>query len=909
MGGYAERHPELRTPPILDSNSGAKVRLATTGDRKTMYALQGWFEIEASFNFDEQKWDFAMLTGGFTAGGGMGYEWSWNFQLGPIPFLLQLEAGAAGTVSFTSQFNPQGGEDYLTELRLYAYLQAFAGVGFDYAVLAMKLGFYGQIGLDASIMWLNRNGGGAIQGEQLNVTGEVGAKFQIEILFISYEKILWSQPIDVYKTESQTHKDIVKYWDELRSGASPSEDYFAPPELEEPETGKASAAPRASLLMADASGTGLYAADLEPTLIDRDYLEQYERTYDTSGPSLGGGFQLFSLFADGEASPVVKTLGNSYTQAAPSLTDDGGYLFYLDDLNDSGDATKVRAAVMTQNGTGYDSEHPVIFGEDDDSGYGDSGLNASGSGENVAAVWSRVMAEPAITEPGQTVTSDIQADMMNNSYVFVAVLGDGGWKVTDLTEDFAGGNLAPVVARKGDHILVAWRQVTSTTADVTDFNARDYIYCAVSNDGGKTWTKPTPIYNGTSGAVKGLETAMLPSGASAVVTYSDLILEGASAKLDSLTFTNLPGVSLEDFEADSDDPNTLRATIVADRVPSTGVLASAESATAQISLAGGPQNSGNALSGTVALTPGGRDTITITVIDGSETKTYILTVRNDGGASSGGGSSPSYAVETPEDVAHGTVTVRPSRAERGETVTITATPDEGYEVGSVTVTQADGTSVPVTQKGAGTYTFTMPRGKVEVEVTFVPEGEASLPFLDVAEGSWYYDAVSYVYEHGLMTGTSGTAFAPDANLTRAMMATVLWAMEGSPVVNYAMTYTDVSGGAWYAEAVRWATSEGVVSGVGDNRFDPDAPITREQMAVMLYAYARTQGYGVSGRADLSRYTDAAAIGSWAETALEWAVAEGLISGTSDTTLSPQGQATRAQVATILRNFHQSFGSD
>ena len=242
-------------------------------------------------------------------------------------------------------------------------------------------------------------------------------------------------------------------------------------------------------------------------------------------------------------------------------------------------------------------------------------------------------------------------------------------------------------------------------------------------------------------------------------------------------------------------------------------------------------------------------------------------------------------------------------------VDVAATPDKGYAVGIVTVTQTDGTSVPVTQKGAGTYTFTMPRGKVEVEVTFVPEGEASLPFLDVAEGSWYYDAVSYVYEHGLMTGTSGTAFAPDANLTRAMMATVLWAMEGSPVVNYAMTYTDVSGGAWYAEAVRWATSEGVVSGVGDNRFDPDAPITREQMAVMLYAYARTQGYGVSGRADLSRYADAAAIGSWAETALEWAVAEGLISGTSDTTLSPQGQATRAQVATILRNFHQSFGSD
>ena len=264
-------------------------------------------------------------------------------------------------------------------------------------------------------------------------------------------------------------------------------------------------------------------------------------------------------------------------------------------------------------------------------------------------------------------------------------------------------------------------------------------------------------------------------------------------------------------------------------------------------------------------------------------------------------------METPEDAAHGTVTVRPSRAERGETVTITATPDKGYAVGSVTVTQTDGTSVPVTQKGAGTYTFTMPRGKVEVEVIFVPEDEAGLPFLDVAEGSWYYDAVSYVYEHGLMTGTSGTAFAPDANLTRAMMATVLWAMEGSPVVNYAMTYTDVSGGAWYAEAVRWATSEGVVSGVGDNRFDPDAPITREQMAVMLYAYAAHKGYDTDhNSAEARTFHDYDAISGWALTAMEWAVDAGLIGGKPGNILDPAGTATRAEVATILRNFHQTF---
>ena len=494
-----------------------------TGDHGLKYALQGWFETEVSYNFETQQWDFIILTGGFTAGGGMGYEWTWNMQVGPVPLFFQLEAGASGAVQFNAALWEKGNtraNDYLTELRLYAYLQAFGGVGFDYAIIALKLGLYGRVGLTAQLRWLNTaepvNIGDAygteFAGQYLDVDGEVGAKFQVELLLISYEKILWSQPIQFYEGSFNDWKGIDDYWENTKKGIGNGS--FIHPEEEETPSTRALSQP--NLLMADSSGMGIYYADREPALLDRDYLEQYERTYDTSGPSLGGGFQLFSLFADGEASPVVKTLGNSYTQAAPSLTDDGGYLFYLDDLNDSGDATKVRAAVMTQNGTGYDSEHPVIFGEDDDSGYGDSGLNASGSGKDVAAVWSRVMAEPAITEPGQTVTSDIQADMMNNSHVFVAVLGDGGWKVTDLTEDFAGGNLSPVVARKGDHILVAWRQVTSTTADVTDFNARDYIYCAVSNNGGKTWTKPTPIYNGTSGAVKGLETAMLPSGAAAV---------------------------------------------------------------------------------------------------------------------------------------------------------------------------------------------------------------------------------------------------------------------------------------------------------------------------------------------------------------------------------------------------------
>ena len=387
-------------------------------------------------------------------------------------------------------------------------------------------------------------------------------------------------------------------------------------------------------------------------------------------------------------------------------------------------------------------------------------------------------------------------------------------------------------------------------------------------------------------------------GVRAEVTYGTLVLEGESAQATNLVVRDI--AALQDFTLQEDGTYTASAQVSSMR--STWVDVTAADPGASITVNGTPMELGGIPFDLVR----GENVITVTITtSGGQTTQYVLTVQNT--YPSSGGSAPSYAVETPEDAAHGTVTVRPSRAERGETVTITATPDKGYAVGSVTVTQVDGTSVPVTQKGAGTYTFTMPRGKVEVEVIFVPEGAAGLPFLDVAEGSWYYDAVSYVYEHGLMTGTSGTAFAPDANLTRAMMATVLWAMEGSPVVNYAMTYTDVSGGAWYAEAVRWATSEGVVSGVGDNRFDPDAPITREQMAVMLYAYAAHKGYDTDhNSAEARTFHDYDAISGWALTAMEWAVDAGLIGGKPGNILDPAGTATRAEVATILRNFHQTF---
>ena len=179
-----------------------------------------------------------------------------------------------------------------------------------------------------------------------------------------------------------------------------------------------------------------------------------------------------------------------------------------------------------------------------------------------------------------------------------------------------------------------------------------------------------------------------------------------------------------------------------------------------------------------------------------------------------------------------------------------------------------------------------------------------LPFTDVPEGAWYEDAAAYVYKHGLMAGTSATTFAPEVTTSRAMIATILWRMAGSPVVNYAMDYTDVAQGQWCSEAIRWATSEGVVTGYGNGLFGTNDPITRQQFAAMLWRYAQAQGYDVSIGEDTNilSYTDVANLSEYAIPAMQWAVGAGIINGTSADTLTPQGRATRAQAAVMLMRF-------
>ena len=455
-------------------------------------------------------------------------------------------------------------------------------------------------------------------------------------------------------------------------------------------------------------------------------------------------------------------------------------------------------------------------------------------------------------------------------------------------------------------------QVTLTNNSLQKLSTGTLMAALLDGDGNVLETRQVDAVSGSDSldgeSVQSQDITFTEKG-SRVVVYAAVPDPDTSTTPDILTFDGL-SVTIDDFVQQTDGegnptneytyelPNEVTAA-------STVVTAFPGNGTDTVTVNGQPLTDSTGKSGgSATVTISGTTDITVTIGD----KTYTLTVTGPGG-SGGGPGVTRYTVTVPDDIANGTVTVSPTRASRGQTVTVTATPDEGYELGSLTVTDRNGNTVTLTPKGENQYTFTMPSGPVTISASFRPAGSGTgLPFVDVAGSDWFYDAVAYVYQNGLMAGTSATTFEPNEDLTRAMMVTVLWAMEGGPVVNYRMDYDDVSDSDWYAEAVRWGTSEGVVNGVGDNRFDPDRSITREEMAVMLYAYAVRKGYDVSIGEDTNilSYADALEVSEWAIPALQWACGSGMIGGKPGGVLDPTGTATRAEVATILRNFHQTF---
>lgn len=261
-------------------------------------------------------------------------------------------------------------------------------------------------------------------------------------------------------------------------------------------------------------------------------------------------------------------------------------------------------------------------------------------------------------------------------------------------------------------------------------------------------------------------------------------------------------------------------------------------------------------------------------------------------------SAPRYDVAV-SDGAHGSVSVSPKSASKGSTVTVTVTPDKGYTLETLSVTDKNGNALDLTDRGNGKYTFTMPSSPVTVAATFMDDNTMLNFFVDVPAGAYYYDAVLWAAEGGIVTGTDAVHFSPDASCTRAQIVTFLWRAAGSPAVNYAMNFTDVDSGAYYAEAVRWAASEKIVEGTTAETFAPDAAVTRAQMVTMLYRFAKAQGMDTTqGGMAIREFDDFDAVPAYALEAMDWAVNAGVLKGDNNR-LMPQDNCTRAQIVTML----------
>lgn len=283
--------------------------------------------------------------------------------------------------------------------------------------------------------------------------------------------------------------------------------------------------------------------------------------------------------------------------------------------------------------------------------------------------------------------------------------------------------------------------------------------------------------------------------------------------------------------------------------------------------------------------------------------TGTLTVSN---RSSGG--TTTYPVQVEENIQNGGVQVSPKNAVPGALVTVTPQPAPGYELATLSVLDQYGNEVDVNPLGNGNYSFKMPRSGVKVEATFYCTGSELCPthhLADVLVKAWYHDAVDYVVEHGIMTGTSATTFEPNTTLSRAMVAQILYNLEGQPAVEGESTFTDAST-HWAVDAITWAQKTGVVDGYENNTFRPNQAVTREELAQMLYNYAQYKKITLPALGDLSKFPDGDKVSPWARTAMKWATGLGVINGYEDSTLEPGGDSTRAQAASILMRFDQNL---
>ena len=286
---------------------------------------------------------------------------------------------------------------------------------------------------------------------------------------------------------------------------------------------------------------------------------------------------------------------------------------------------------------------------------------------------------------------------------------------------------------------------------------------------------------------------------------------------------------------------------------------------------------------------------TVTTTD-TEPVEYTFTYSRPSSGSSS--SDPTYAVSAPSKTENGSVTVSPKSASKGDTVTVTVKPDSGYVLETLTVTDKNGNELTLKDKGSGKYTFTMPAGKVEVKATFMEDNSMLNFFYDVPNDAYFYEAVKWAVKNGITNGVGDNLFAPGQPCTRAQIVTFLWRAAGSPEPKGTVAgMTDVVPGSYYAKAVAWAVENGITTGTAEGTFSPDATCTRAQAVTFL---ARAQNAKATGK---TAFSDVPADSYFAD-AVAWAQANGVTTGTSETTFSPDNDCTRAQIVTFLYRANQ-----
>lgn len=442
------------------------------------------------------------------------------------------------------------------------------------------------------------------------------------------------------------------------------------------------------------------------------------------------------------------------------------------------------------------------------------------------------------------------------------------------------------------------------------------------SDGTNTYTATTNS-NGNftvTGVPDGSYTVTITAGG--YNTYTDTVaVSGSNASIGTITMTASGGTTTYDVtgKVKSGSKSISGATVYMSG--STNTYTATTDSNGDFTISGVPDGSYS-----ITATKTGYYTYTanVTVSGGNlDVGTIYLTERSSGSGSTGSSSTTTYKI-TVDAGEGGKASANKSSASEDATITVTVTPDSGYKIDSVTAKKSGGSKLTITEKSDGVYTFTMPASDVTVTVTFVSdsaeaaeatkETEATVSahvcpseaYTDLNTSLWYHEYTDYVLEKGIMNGTGTNTFGPNANLTRAMMVQILYNMEDEHGTSDSAAFSDVSGSAWYANAVAWASSNGIVTGYDDNTFKPDASITREQMTAILYRYADYKGYDTSAEASLTGYEDADSIGSYAVSAVKWAVKEGIINGRDATHLAPAGTATRAEVAAIMTRFCELY---